>query len=249
MTIRVEQSKDEGRKLSGIFVHADTAKGDWVGVSAEHGQFLRTDDPDTIIFRLTNGTLIHNHPGFVTPRVLSFSAHDLPINLPKFENFRNRGVANKMELTLPQLAVEGHDRRASEEDRVTSRANFHFRLAEVASMFLLPMLALALGVPPKRSTSALGVFLSLVILVAYHKVNQYAEGVGSLGYVNPVIALWTPFCLFAAMTIWMYHTIAFIPGGQPIGALERAFAKALAAIVRYLPGRRRATVPVNGATS
>ena len=41
-------------------------------------------------------------------------------------------------------------------------------------MFLLPMLALALGVPPKRSTSALGVFLAIVMIVTYHKVNQYA---------------------------------------------------------------------------
>jgi lipopolysaccharide export system permease protein len=33
--------------------------------------------------------------------------------------------------------------------------------------------------------------------------------------------------------------VAYVPGGQPIGALERVFAKATAFVKRYLPGRRQ----------
>ena len=39
------------------------------------------------------------------------------------------------------------------------------------------------------------------------------------------IALWVPFLLLVALIVWMYRTIAYKPGGQPIGALERAFAQ------------------------
>jgi lipopolysaccharide export system permease protein len=53
-------------------------------------------------------------------------------------------------------------------------------------MFLLPLAALAFAIPPKRSTSALGVFLSIVFIVTYHKINQYAEALGSTGRVKPV---------------------------------------------------------------
>ena len=95
--------------------------------------------------------------------MLSFTSHDLPINLPKFESFRKRGGKN-LELTLPELAVMGKNKATSNEVRDTSRAAFHFRLVEVASMFLLPLLAVALGVPPKRSTSGVGVFLSIVMV-------------------------------------------------------------------------------------
>ncbi|MEG8038262.1 LPS export ABC transporter permease LptF [Sphingomonas sp. LR60] len=238
MTLRIERSQDRGRKLSGIFVHAESPKGDWVGVTAATGQFLATDDPNVIIFRLTNGTLIHNRPDFTTPRTLTFTAHDLPINLPRFESFRTRGGKN-LEYTLPELAKLGHASTRSEEQRDGSRAEFHFRLVEVASMFLLPLLAVALGVPPKRSTSALGVFLSIVMVVTYHKINQYAASLGERGSVDPAIALWVPFVIFAVLILWMYHTIANVPGGQPIGALERFFGKAWAMVARYLPGRRR----------
>ncbi|CAN5865031.1 LptF/LptG family permease [soil metagenome] len=237
MTIRIEQSREQGRRLSGIFVHMVDKKGGDYAVTADHGQFLATDNPDEIVFRLTNGTLVRNEPGVPTPRVLTFSLHDLPIALPKYENFRQRGGRN-LELTLPELARIGGNDNTPEELRDTSRSAFHFRVVEVATMLLLPLLALSLGVPPKRSTSALGVFLSIVMLVTYHKVNQYAEAVGGLGKIDPLIALWVPFALFAGLILWMYYTIAYVPGGQPIGALERVFAKAGKLFARWLPGSR-----------
>ncbi|MDF0545998.1 LPS export ABC transporter permease LptF [Sphingobium sp. H39-3-25] len=224
MTIRIEESEDGGRNLHGIFVQAKNSNNQTLAVTAAQGTFLATDDPDTIIFRLKDGVLVHNAPGFRTPRVLSFSSHDLPIDLPQIENFRGRGDADR-ELTLPELVRVGHSQKSSAELRNEVRANFHFRMVEVAMMLLLPMAALAFAVPPKRSTSALGVFLSIIFIVTYHKINEYAEAVGALGKIEPIIALWVPFLLFAGLIMWMYHVLAHRAGGQPIGALEIAFAK------------------------
>lgn len=238
LTLRVEQSEDEGKRLTGIFARAQAGNGQTVAASASSGQFLATADPDTIVLRLTDGMLIHDGPNFPTPRVLSFSSHDLPIDLPKIAEFRGRGSDEAdRELTIPELAQIGADARAPLATRLESRANFHFRLVEVASMLVLPLLAIALAIPPKRSTSALGVFLAIIMLVTQHKINEYAEDFGALGRIDPFIALWLPFVLFAALCIWMFRTIAFVPGGQPIGALERGFSKLAGAIVRLV--RRR----------
>jgi lipopolysaccharide export system permease protein len=61
--------------------------------------------------------------------------------------------------------------------------------------------------------------------------------------VDPVIALWVPFVLFAALSWWMYRTLAHVPGGQPIGALERVAAKSGATLRRWLRFGRRRRVP------
>ena len=239
MTIRVESSRDGGRELSGIFVMSESNDGKSVAVTAEHGQFMATDDPDTIILRLRKGVLVHDAPRFKEPRVLQFVGHDLPIDLPKMEAFRQRGGADR-EMTMPELAVIAHKEGTPDRVRSQFRAEFHFRLVEVATMLLLPMLALALAVPPKRSSSALGVFLSIVMIVTQHKINEYAASVAALGRIEPILALWIPFLAFAALVWWMYRTIAHVPGGQPIGALERAAAKAAKAVVRWIRfGRRR----------
>lgn len=225
MTLRIEESYNDGRSLRGIFVRGENKDGQSVSATAAEGQFLATDDPNTIILRLTSGVLIHESPKFSVPRVLTFDNHDLPIPLPKIEAFRTRGGADR-ELTIPELFVVGKDKTEPLTTRLESRANFHFRIVEVASMFLIPLLAIALAIPPKRSTSSLGVFLSIVILVTQHKINQYAEDLGARGTVDPLLALWVPYLLFAALAFWMYYTLAHVPGGQPIGALERIAAKA-----------------------
>jgi len=224
MTLRVERSENHGTDLYGVFLRIASRGGRTVAVSAERGRFMRTDDPDTILFRLTNGRLVHNAPGYRVPRVLSFVAHDLPINMPAIENFRGRGDGTK-ELTIPELWRLGGDPHLPLARRNAIRANLHFRLVEVAMMLLVPLLAVALAVPPKRSTSGLGIFIAITFVVTYHKVNQYAEQMGALGKIDPLIAVGTPFLIFSALMIWMYWTLAHKPGGQPIGALERVFAR------------------------
>jgi len=237
MTLRVERSENRGTDLHGVFLRVDSRNGRTLAVTADRGTFLATDDPNTIIFRLANGRLVHNAPGYRTPRVLSFVRHDLPIDLPAIQAFRGRGNPLE-ELTLPELVRIGSLDAASAQRRDAARANFHFRLVEMAMMLMLPLLAVALAVPPKRSTSGLGIFLSIVIVVSYHKVNQYAEQMGAQGRVEPLIALWAPFLLLCGLIFWMYWTLAHKPGGQPIGALERGFALAFARIGRLF--RRRA---------
>jgi len=228
MALRIEESEDDGRKLIGIFARVANAKGQVLSISAREGAFLATrDNPDTIILRLTEGTIIQDtgpKEGGATPRVLSFSRHDLPIDLPAMEKFRARGDATR-EYILPELLRIGWSRDAAPNERDASVASFNFRLVEIVMMFLMPLLAVALAIPPKRSTSALGVFVSIVMVVAYHKINQYGEDVASLGRLDPVLALWVPFVLFAALIIWMYYRVAYVPGGQAIGALETGFAK------------------------
>lgn len=238
MTLRVDRSDDEGRHLHGVFVRAESRDGKTLAATADLGTFLATDDPDTIILRLTNGRLVHDAPDYRAPRVLSFANHDLPIDLPKIETFRGRGNENE-ELTIPELVKLGTSDTLREELRDASRANFHFRVVEIVMMLLLPLLAVALAVPPKRSTSGLGIFVGIVMVVTYHKINQYAEQMGAQGRIDPVIALWTPFLLFAALIVWMYWTLAHKPGGQPIGALERGFAKIGSGISRLFSIRRK----------
>ena len=252
MTLRIEESEDGGRDLSGIFVSVETENGRTVTATARAGTFLAAEDADTIIFRLLDGRLVHDDPGFQAPRVLGFTRYDLPIDLPAVDAFRGRSAERNMELTIPELVRIGKDPATTDSLRDATRANFHFRMVEVAMMLLIPLLGVALAVPPKRSASSLGIFLSIVMIVTYHKVNQYAEDMGAAGRIDPAVALWVPFALFGGLILYMYRTLAHVPGGQPIGGLERVAANVAALFrraamfrrlvpgARLVPGVRRA---------
>jgi lipopolysaccharide export system permease protein len=236
MALRIERSQEEGRQLIGIFARINADRGQALTISAREGRFLALkESPDTIVLRLTEGQIVQDEPG-KTPRVLSFTSHDLPIDLPAIEKFRQRG-GKEREYILPELLRIGWGNTASEAMRNQTRASFNYRMVEVVMMLLLPLLAVALAIPPKRSTSALGLFVSIVMVVAYHKINEYGAAVAALGRIPPSLALWGPFLLFAALILWMYWRVAMVPGGQPIGALER-FAANLGKWLRGLLKRR-----------
>ncbi len=248
MALRIERSEDEGRRLVGIFARVANDKGQVLSISAKEGAFLATrDNPDTIILRLTDGIIVQDMGGAATPRVLSFTRHDLPIDLPAVQRFRERGDEQR-EYILPELLRIGWGGQAdSRAEQAGSQASFNFRLVEVVMMLLMPLLGVALAIPPKRSTSALGVFVAIVMVVAYHKINQYAEDFATLGRVDPTLALWTPFVLFGALIVWMYWRVAYVPGGQAIGALETGFTKAAKRLRKLLrrggPGTPPALAP------
>ena len=237
LTLRIDRSSNEGMQLSGIFIAMDDKSGTALSATAEKGQFLATDDPETIIFRLKQGRLIQQSPKFPAPRTLAFDSYDLPINLPAGDRFRNRGNEQE-ELTLPEVARDAFQGK-DEKIRRMAWANMNFRLVEVVMMLMLPLLAVALAVPPKRSNSSLGIFLAIVMVVTYHKINQYAAQMGAQGQLDPILALWLPFLAFVALIGWMYHVLAHRPGGQPIGALERGAARVGKMLRKLLPRRGR----------
>jgi lipopolysaccharide export system permease protein len=250
MALRIEKSEDDGRLLMGIFARVADKKGQVLSISAREGTFLSApDNRNTIILRLLDGTIVQTEPD-KQPRVLSFSQHDLPIDLPAIERFRKRGDEAR-EYVIPELLKLGWNSQVPKAARVGNQANFNYRMVEVVMRLLLPLLAVALAIPPKRSTSALGVFVSIVMVVAYHKVNQYGQSIAELGRVSPYLALWGPFVIFAALIVWMFYRVAFVPGGQAIGALESAYAKIARQVKRLWQRRDRARgiIPVEAANA
>ncbi|HEX6784218.1 MAG TPA: LPS export ABC transporter permease LptF [Sphingomicrobium sp.] len=240
LTLRIDESENKGTRLHGIFVQSDDAKGMSVAATAEQGRFLSTDDPNVILFRLTKGRLIQDSPKFTTPRTLAFDSYDLPVSLPAIDQFRGRGGTEWEEFYLHELWRMGYGGEgATHLKRMGAEARFNSRMVEIVMMLMLPLLAIALAVPPKRSTSGLGIFVAILIVVAYHKVNQYAEQTAAAGRLNPTLGLWLPLILLASLIYWMYHVLAHHPGGQPIGALERFFS-IIAKRVRQLMTRSSA---------
>jgi lipopolysaccharide export system permease protein len=242
LTLRIDRSENKGTQLHGIFVESEDNKGMKLAATAEHGRFLATDDPDKILFRLTKGRLVQDSPKFKTPRTLAFDTYDLPVSLPVIDQFRRRAAGQADELYLHELWRLGYGGgAATSAQRNAMEAHFNFRMVEVVMMLMLPFLAIALAVPPKRSSSGLGIFVAILMVVAYHKVNQYAEEAAATGRLDPTLGLWLPLVLLAVLIYWMYHVLAHKPGGQPIGALEWFFAATAKRIRGMMPKPREAS--------
>ncbi|RME65621.1 MAG: LptF/LptG family permease [Alphaproteobacteria bacterium] len=241
LTLRIEESREEGRKLMRVFLARTAANGNRDIVSATSGTFFATDDRDRIVLRLYDGAVVTTSEKLSSPRTLTFAVHDLPVNLPQSKAFRGRG-AQHLEMTLPELYRARFDPALSAEERRAARANLHFRMVNIFTILLMPFLGAAMGVPPKRSQSALGVFAGVALLVVFNEIIEFGEDFSARGATSPIVSQWLAYAVFAAFVFQLFRILAFRPGGQPLRGLE-IVAKQAFVLLRWLRRLFRHWVP------
>ena len=233
--LRIGESHDNGERLVNLFAQKRHDNGAVTAISAEEGSFLRTNDENTILLRLKDGEIISSLSGGETPVVLNFDVYDLPVKLPLVEKFRARGGAN-LELTLPELWKAIKDPPQGEPIALYS-ADFHDRIIRSLSILVLPFLAVPFGVVSKRSGRGFGLVVGVLLVLTYHKVEQFAEAFVSLGQVSPFVGIWIPFLLFTALSGYLFYMRAYKVEGGVLLKLEDLTSNAITVLRRLLPKR------------
>ena len=216
LTLRIEESQNSGRELIDIFAQKEDSDGHIFSVSAKKGSFFASPDQKYIILRLFDGTIIDFDANQNRPRILNFDMHDLPLEVPMFKQFRNRGN-DASEMTISELWLE----RNSGNKAVV--ATIHSRLARAISILIVPFLAVPLGLVAKRSGRALGISVGVFILLFYHKVLEFGLDFATEGTYSPWITIWLPALIFILVTSRLYYVGAYQVGGIPLRNLEIVF--------------------------
>jgi lipopolysaccharide export system permease protein len=116
------------------------------------------------------------------------------------------------ELTLPELWRDMH----LEKDAAKPAAEFHGRLARALIFPFLPLLALPLGMASKRGRRAPGVVFGTLALLAVDHALQLGTSLGQAGRLPAAAAVWTPFVVFAVMSLWIFRSSLAWPGDNPV---------------------------------
>ncbi|MCP5382216.1 MAG: LPS export ABC transporter permease LptF [Kordiimonadaceae bacterium] len=213
LTLRIEESQNSGRELLDIFAQKEEPDGHIYSVSAKKGSFYASPDQKYIILRLFDGTLIDFDTSQNRPRILNFDMHDLPLEVPMFEQFRNRGD-DAAEMTFYELWQQRHS------GNTAIIATLHSRIARALSILIVPFLAVPLGLVAKRSGRALGISVGVFILLLYHKVLEFGLDFAADGSFSPWLTIWLPTIVFIAVTARLYYIGAYTVGGVPLRTLE-----------------------------
>ena len=223
LVVRAEKSRRGGRVLGGVFASTTDAAGRLVVISAARGELRASDDGQSMVARLFDGTVVDIDPESGANHTAGFSTYEIPVNLPAPPVFRLRG-AGERELTLAELAHVISDPAAHAVSKQHVSAGLYRRAAQILVLFLLPLLAAPLARPPLRSTSGLGVFLGLAGFIIYNELSLFGERLGSSGQVAPLAAQATPFLVFASICLTLFTVFAFRPGEPPLARFENLIA-------------------------
>lgn len=227
LTLRIEESRNSGRELIQIFAQKEQENGRIQSINAEKGNFFVSSDKRYLILRLYNGTLIDLDISQSRPSIVNFDIHDLPIEVPNFARFRDRGEEAK-EMTIIELWQERHS------DDPAIIAMLHSRTARALSILIVPFLAVPLGLVAKRSGRALGITVGVVILLVYHKMLEFGLGFSATGDISPWISIWLPTLLLILLTARLYYIGAYKVGGLPLRRIEIIYEGTVNAIGRMI---------------
>lgn len=233
ITLMIEESRQQGAELGGIFLER-RSEGNSISVTAERGGFFATGDDQTILLRLFNGVLVDLNESQNKPRVLTFERQDLTIRLPEREVFRDRG-GQELELTLPELFVERNDPENTAEERAAFNGNFHWRIMHSLSFFVLPFLAIPMGLTNKRTGRSTGIVIGLSLLIVYNELMEGMETAVQNG-ASPYLTIWALFGLFTFISFFFFRVAAFKAGGEPLAYID-AFVSAIAGPIKRLMKR------------
>ena len=214
-TYMAEGIDRDRRQFAHIFAYQEEEDGVSATMTARSGQLVegREGKPATLI--LMDGRRMDVQPDPLLesegqermPSVLAFDETRMTLDLTREKDFRGRG-ADERELTLLEL----WDRRHDPPEGVTTGemlGEFHDRLVRIASIMVLPFLALPLSVGGRRAQRSSGIGLGLIILIVYNKVLSAGENMTADSHITPLIAQWLPFAIMAAFSLLLFCRAAF----------------------------------------
>jgi len=218
IAIMVDDMRDGGRTLTGIFLHRIEEDGSTTTISAEQGQLFRLKKDFTLDLQLVNGSWTRCDRVGEHCTVLTFDKSDVPLDMAEgpVHQFGPRGEIVK-ELTLPELWSARKNPPAS-LTRAMIAAELNSRLVRIASLLFLPLLAVPLGIVSRRARRSVGVVVGLVMLILFHNVLRFGESMVENGVLPPIIGLWLPGVIFAGIGAWAFHMTSKRPGYNPVSA-------------------------------
>jgi lipopolysaccharide export system permease protein len=232
-----------------IFLFEDAGASGAETVTAARGQLIQVPSDPRPVLRLEDGhrLRIGSWPGFGTeaepPRgtVATFATTDTPLGRISTRLYRPRGD-DQRELTLPELSMALFD----PPDTITMpelRSEFHKRLVNIASILVLPFLALPFAMGRRRGQRAYRFGIALVILIGYHEIIEQGAVITKLGAASPWLTMWTPFALLTTFALWRFRAVCFLVNPDRMEWLVDRMAGLMASLRSLAAARRKVARP------
>jgi lipopolysaccharide export system permease protein len=218
-TIVVDDIVDRGLTLKGVFIHKVTPKGGVEIMTARSGTAARVPEDFSVLLKLRDGRRFDTPADGGRLSVLSFDALDLPLELTGAAAFRPRNA--ERELTLPELIEQTHARTLDVRPWLI-QTEIHARLVRTISTFFMPILGLALGLAAPRGQRVAGVAFGLALIAIFHYGLNFGEKAADLGKVSPIVSLWLPFLVLAALAVWAFRIVAESPRDNAVSIMLAA---------------------------
>ncbi len=132
-------------------------------------------------------------------QLFSFEDQILHINLTQKQ--LNISHDTPDEMTIPELIDAIKLKKQTGEFSGWHEMTLHMRFAVPWACLIFALLGAALGSRPQRSSSSVGLGMSVIIIFAYYVILSFSSAFGENGKVHPAIAAWSANVIFVFVSL------------------------------------------------
>ncbi|GMR05043.1 MAG: LPS export ABC transporter permease LptF [Thermodesulfobacteriota bacterium] len=207
VVLYVDHVSEKSGDLEGVFITEKLASGASSVFFAEKGTFGSSREKHSLYIKLKDGTA-HRFDGKKgVYHVAGFSTYVLELSLT---GGAASGIINKTnrELYPGELAAKIRYIEKSGGDPGPYIIDFHKRFALPASIFVFALLGVPLGLQKIRSARLTGFSIALGVVLVYYVLSTALEGMGEVGLINPVFAVWGSDIIIGAGALYIFYVKA-----------------------------------------
>ncbi len=216
-TFILDKLSRENNTFQRIFLFDYRGKAGAKATTAVDGELIKVPGVVRPILRLKDGhqLQIKKWPSFdkgeklPSSFVSTFDTLDTPVGKISKKAYPVRGRTAR-ELTIVELVQELNNPKRKNLKRAEMVGSLHKRLVNVATIFILPFLALPFAMGRRRGQRGYRFGLALIVLIAFHEVIQIGVVSVKEGTYGALAAVWAPFLLLAVFSFWRFWVLSFV---------------------------------------
>ncbi|WP_346353572.1 LptF/LptG family permease [Azotosporobacter soli] len=177
----------------------------------DRDRLVRVESAERAIWQDNHWTMyngvIHDMDSLGTiNRTLVFDKQNMPVD--KTPAAISREQKKPEEMTIRELKQHIQVLKSEYVKADTQEVELHQRLAIPMASFVFALIGTPLGLQPNRSSSSIGLGLSVVIIFAYYTIMTVTTALGQGGAVPAPLAAWLPNIIGVSIGAWLVRKAA-----------------------------------------
>jgi len=208
LVIYVEDVRPPGDRLSGILIADSRDPEQRNTVTAKRGFLVGNEDTHAVTLRLLDGNIHTFVPGESSYQKTDFTVYDVTLDLAVALAKFSRREKDPQEMTIGELRRAIAAKAAVGEAANTERIELHRKFSVPFACLVFGLVAVPLGLQPARAVRSRGFSVSLALIFLYYLLLTAGEAMAEKGTLPPVVALWMPNAVFAALGLALFASAA-----------------------------------------
>ena len=190
-------------------------------VLAKMGVLVSDESAHRLALRLYDGQVHTHDQRDESYHRTEFDHYDIVLNLDDALAKLELRARDPSEMPSPDLRSLIRAKKARAENTDAESVELQRRLSIPFACLAFAALAIPLGIRPSRSVRSRGLTISLALIFAYYLMLTFGQSLGERGVLPPVVAMWLPNAMIAALAFVLFRRAASDTATDPSPAGER----------------------------